>query len=92
MDAVSVELVAGLAARMPELRNHSIAVVALQDGMSGAEIADFSNRCGIAADYCIAAPGADVAFAYFGEEGRGYCGGRWDIVRCAHGLGAGLRS
>ena len=75
MDAVSVELVAGLAARMPELRDHSIAVVALQDGMSGAEIADFSNRCGIAADYCIAAPGAGVAVAYFGEEGRGYAVG-----------------
>ena len=32
-------------------------------------IADFSNRCGIAADFCITAPGDDVRFAYFGPSG-----------------------
>ena len=71
IDAVSVEVLPGLAARIPELRGHSIAVVALKKGTSGPEIADFSNRCGIAADYCIAAPGEDVRFAYFGDQGRG---------------------
>ena len=41
-------------------------------------IASFSNRCGIAAAYCIAAPGEDMAHAYFGpdpdtgEAARGY--------------------
>ena len=54
VNAVSVEVLPGLAARIPELQGHSIAVVALRpDGT----IADFSNRCGIAADHCIAAPG-----------------------------------
>ena len=40
------------------------------------EIAFFSNRCGIAADWCIAAPGLGVLGAYFGpyqgEVVRGY--------------------
>ena len=71
IDAVSVEVLPGLAARIPELRGHTIAVVALKESTSGTEIADFSNRCGIAADYCIAAPGEDVRFAYFGDQGRG---------------------
>ena len=30
------------------------------------EIAPFSSRCGIAADWCIAAPGSDILIAYFG--------------------------
>ncbi len=63
LDASSVELFAGLAARIEELRGHSIAVVAVdQNG----DIAHFSNRCGIAANWCLAAPGEDVAVAYFG--------------------------
>ena len=32
------------------------------------ELASFSNRCGIAAPWCIAAPGVDVPVAYFGPE------------------------
>ena len=32
------------------------------------EIADFSNRCGIAADFCIAAPGEGMRVAYFGPH------------------------
>ena len=78
INAVSVEVLPGLVARIEELQGHSIAVVALRpDG----EIADFSNRCGIAADYCIAAPGVDVGVAYWGphpETGtphRGYAEG-----------------
>ena len=66
IDAVSVELLAGLAARVEELRGHTVAVVAL--GPGDERIADFSNRCGIAADYCLAAPGQRVNAAYFGPD------------------------
>ena len=65
INAVSVEVLPGLVARIAELQGHSIAVVALRpDGT----IADFSNRCGIAADYCIAAPGEGMRVAYFGPH------------------------
>ena len=48
-------------------RGHHLAVVAIKpDG----EIADFSNRCGSAADWCLAAPGDDVLYAYFGPRRR----------------------
>ncbi len=66
VNAVSVEVLPGLAARIAELRGHSIAVVALKPDDSA--IADFSNRCGIAADFCIAAPGEDVRVAFFGPD------------------------
>ena len=66
VDAVSVELLAGLAARIAELRGHTIAVVAL--GPGDERVADFSNRCGIAADYCLAAPGQRVRAAYSGPD------------------------
>ena len=60
--ASSPSVSAGLAVRISELASHSIAVVALdQDGT----IASFSNRCGIAADICIAAPGVNVLAAAF---------------------------
>ena len=64
VNAVSPSILAGLPARIEEIRGHSIAVAALNrvDG----QIATFSNRCGIASDYCIAAPGERVWFAYFG--------------------------
>ena len=55
IDAVSVEVFPGLAARIAELRGHTVAVVALRE--DDGRIASFSNRCGIAAAYCIAAPG-----------------------------------
>ena len=65
INAVSVEVLPGLVARIEELQGHSIAVVALSpDG----EIAAFSNRCGIAADFCIAAPGAGIVVAYYGPD------------------------
>ena len=63
--ASSVEILPGLVARITELRGHSIAVAAL--GPDG-KIADFSNRCGIAANWCITAPGEDVRVAYFGPH------------------------
>ena len=66
IEAVSVGILPGLLAYMEELQGHSIAVVALQP--DGGAIADFSNRCGIAADHCIAAPGDDVVVAFFGRE------------------------
>ena len=65
VDAVSVDVLPGLATRIAELREHTVAVVALGRDR---RIADFSNRCGIAADYCIAAPGEDVKVAYFGPH------------------------
>ena len=69
VNARSVELFPGLPARIPELRGNLVAVVAVgpdSDGDGSYEIADFSNRCGIARDWCIAAPGVDVRVAYFG--------------------------
>ena len=57
-----------MAARFPELGETTVAVVAIRpDG----EIADFSNRCGIAAEYCLAAPGDDLRFSYFGPDADG---------------------
>ena len=65
INAVSVEVLPGLVARIEELQGHSIAVVALRpDGA----IAGFSNRCGIAAEFCIAAPGEGMRVAYFGPH------------------------
>ena len=65
INAVSVEVLAGLVRRIPELQGHTLAVVALNPGGG---IANFSNRCGIAADYCIAAPGQNMTVAYFGPD------------------------
>ena len=53
----SVEIVAGLPVYIPELRGHSLAVVATNPQGS---IAEFSNRCGIAKAFCLAAPGVDI--------------------------------
>ncbi|WP_236619802.1 S8 family peptidase [Candidatus Synechococcus spongiarum] len=50
----------GLPYFIPELRGHWVAVVATdREG----NIAGFSNRCGIAAQWCIAAPGERVRLA-----------------------------
>ena len=63
LDASSPSLFSGVMARIEELQGHSVTSVATgEDG----EIAPFSNRCGIAADWCIAAPGLHVWTAYFG--------------------------
>ena len=68
LNASSPTLFSGMMAHIEELRGHSIAVVATgEDG----EIASFSNRCGIAADWCIAAPGSLVRVPYFGPFGDG---------------------
>ena len=65
VNAKSVEILAGLPVLIPELRGHVIAVVAI--GRDG-EIASFSNRCGSAADWCLAAPGVQIRTAYFGPD------------------------
>ena len=68
VEASSIDLLPGLAVQFPELQETTVAVVAIRpDG----EIADFSNRCGIAAEYCLAAPGDGVRFSYFGPDGDG---------------------
>ena len=63
--ASSVDILAGLTARIEELQGHTIAVVAIDEN---GKIADFSNRCGIAADWCLAAPGDRILVAYFGPD------------------------
>ena len=61
----SPEILAGLVARIDELQGHSVAVVSI--GREG-DISDFSNRCGIARDFCIAAPGEGVGVAVEGNN------------------------
>ena len=54
-----------------ELRGHFINVVAW-DNQTGA-LADFSNACGITKDYCITAPGTNLATEYgFRENGTSF--------------------
>lgn len=56
-DASSPDINAGLPHLFPALKGHFVTVVATQaDGM----IASYSNRCGVAAEFCIAAPGSDI--------------------------------
>ena len=65
LNASSAFLLAGLPTYIEELRGHYIAVVGIApDG----EIADFSNRCGIAQNWCIAAPADDITAAYYGPN------------------------
>ncbi|MDD9993443.1 MAG: S8 family serine peptidase [Rhodospirillales bacterium] len=74
VEASSIDLLPGLAVHFPELQETTVAVVAVapdSDGDGDYEIADFSNRCGIAADYCLAAPGAEVLVSYFGPDADG---------------------
>ena len=65
VNARSVQILPGLPVLIPELRGHIVAVVAI--GQNG-EIASFSNRCGSAADWCLAAPGRQIRAAYFGPH------------------------
>ncbi len=60
-NASSPSIFSGLHARIEELQDHSVAVVAVRPN---GEIAEFSNRCGIAAKWCIAAPGVGILLAY----------------------------
>ena len=69
VEASSVDLLSGLAARIEELEENTVAVVAIRpdDGL----ISDFSNRCGIASDSCLAAPGERIRVAYSGPDADG---------------------
>ena len=71
-DATSPNVLGGAVALLPELQGHNVVVVALAEDGS---IADYSNRCGIAADWCIAAPGSGIIGAYFGPQGTGVARG-----------------
>ena len=78
INATSPGVLNALPVYVEELRSHSVSVVATQrDGT----LASFSNRCGIAAKWCIAAPGANLSVAFFGpyedrETGEERTGGR----------------
>ena len=67
-DASSPNITAGTPHLFPALRGHFIAVVATQ---SDGTIASYSNRCGVAADFCMAAPGHGVLAPAVGS-GNGY--------------------
>ena len=58
VDASSPELLPGLPYLFPELKDHVLAVAAVD---SSGEIAFYSNHCGAAADFCLAAPGGGDA-------------------------------
>jgi len=61
VDYSSPEVFGGLPYLVSELRANSAAVVSVdQDGT----ISSFSNRCGVAKDYCVAAPGRSITSAY----------------------------
>ena len=63
IDATSPAVLNALPVHVEALRSHSVSVVATwRDG----SLASFSNRCGVAAQWCIAAPGADLLVAYYG--------------------------
>ena len=62
----SPELWSGLGAYFPELQSHVLAVVALDQNGT---IAGYSNRCGLAKDFCLAAPGSNIVSAsYTGND------------------------
>ncbi len=71
-DATSPNALGGAVARLPELQGHNVVVAALAEDGS---IADYSNRCGVAANWCIAAPGSGIIGAYFGPQGTGIARG-----------------
>jgi len=61
VDYSSPEVFGGLAYLITELSTHTVAVVSVDpDGT----ISSFSNLCGVAKDYCLAAPGRSITSAY----------------------------
>ena len=57
IDATAPSVVPALGVHFPELQGHVLTVVAVgQDGV----IASFSNHCGIAKSFCLAAPGVGI--------------------------------
>jgi len=63
-----VGVLAGIPVLMPEYAGHFLAVVAVDDANA---IASFSNRCGIAKDHCLAAPGVNIESTRLGGSGSG---------------------
>ena len=53
----SPDALGGMPYWIPELRDNWLVVGAVN---SDGEIADFSNRCGVASEWCLVAPGVDV--------------------------------
>ena len=66
LNASSPSILAGLPAKIPEVRGHTIAVVAVD---RNGDVASFSNRCGEAARWCLAAPGVSVKIANAQTDG-----------------------
>ena len=67
-DASSPNVTAATPHLFPALRGHFVTVVATQ---SDGTIASYSNHCGVAADFCIAAPGSGVVAPWAGS-GNGH--------------------
>ena len=61
-DYSSPNVFPGMPYYLAELKGHSVAVVSV-DSTTGV-IADSSNRCGIAKDFCLAAPGDNIVIAH----------------------------
>ena len=61
----SPSLMSGLGVHAPELKSHVLAVVAT--GKDGA-IMGRSNRCGVAKDFCLAAPGESLPAAFWTDQ------------------------
>ncbi len=60
-DYSSPEVIPGMAYLISELQGTTVAVVSVDEN---GVISDFSNRCGVSKDYCIAAPGESIRIAY----------------------------
>ena len=58
VDATSPEILPGIPYLFPELQDHMLAVAAVD---SSGKIAFYSNHCGVAADFCLVAPGGGDA-------------------------------
>lgn len=56
---------AGMAVYFPEYSDYVLGVVAIDQND---QIADFSNRCGMAADFCLAAPGTGILSTIPGNQ------------------------
>tara|TARA_Y100000590_G_scaffold204472_1_gene231918 strand:+ start:561 stop:2990 length:2430 start_codon:yes stop_codon:yes gene_type:complete len=60
-DFSSPEVMSGMAYFISELQGNVVAVAAVDEN---GFISDFSNRCGVSEDFCIAAPGGGITVAY----------------------------
>ncbi len=66
--ATSPNVLAGLPYHVPELKPFWVAVVSTD--LNPGEISSFSNRCGVAKEWCIAAPGERIGVAVTSMEGE----------------------